>query len=110
MSSLNLRHLRNFWILSVATIILAGFSDAVAQASYQVTDLGTRECDVIGNGERLLSLLVGCSGVRADQACQRQDENVMMSIASVVLSFRLTVLVGGRGRPGMAAHGLQSKS
>jgi probable HAF family extracellular repeat protein len=41
MSSLNLRHLRNFWILSVATIVLAGFSDAVAQASYQVTDLGT---------------------------------------------------------------------
>ena len=41
MSSLSLRHLRNFWILSVATIVLAGFSDAVAQASYQVTDLGT---------------------------------------------------------------------
>jgi len=33
--------LRNFWILSVATIVLAGFSDVVAQASYQVTDLGT---------------------------------------------------------------------
>jgi len=41
MSSLNLRHLRNFWILSVAAIVLAGFSDAVAQASYQVTDMGT---------------------------------------------------------------------
>src|SRR5258708_35296275 len=36
-----LRRLRNFWILWVTTIVLACFSDAVAQASYKVTDLGT---------------------------------------------------------------------
>ena len=36
-----LRRLRNFWILGVATIILGCFSDAVAQVSYKVTDLGT---------------------------------------------------------------------
>ena len=36
-----LRNLRNSWILAVATIVLAGFSDAVAQASYQVIDQGT---------------------------------------------------------------------
>ena len=36
-----LRQLRNFWILGVTTVVLACFSDAVAQASYQVTDLGT---------------------------------------------------------------------
>jgi probable HAF family extracellular repeat protein len=41
MSMLKLRRLRNFWILSVTTIVLACFSDAVAQVRYQVTDLGT---------------------------------------------------------------------
>ena len=35
-----LRQLRNFWIPWVTMIVLACFSDAVAQASYKVTDLG----------------------------------------------------------------------
>ena len=34
------RRLRNFWILWVTTVVLACFSNAVAQASYKVTDLG----------------------------------------------------------------------
>jgi probable HAF family extracellular repeat protein len=34
------RRLPNFWILWVTTIVLACFSNAVAQASYKVTDLG----------------------------------------------------------------------
>jgi probable HAF family extracellular repeat protein len=36
-----LRQLRSFSILLVTTIVLACFSDAVAQTSYKVTDLGT---------------------------------------------------------------------
>jgi hypothetical protein len=32
--------LRNFWIVWATTIVLACFSDAVAQTSYTVTDLG----------------------------------------------------------------------
>ena len=35
-----LRRLRNFWIPLVATIVLGCFSNAVAQTSYKVTDLG----------------------------------------------------------------------
>jgi len=35
-----LRQLGNFWILRVTTIVLACFSDAVAQTSYKVIDLG----------------------------------------------------------------------
>jgi len=35
-----MRQLGNFWILWVATIVLACSSDAVAQTSYKVTDLG----------------------------------------------------------------------
>lgn len=36
-----LRRLRNFWIPAVMTMVLACFSDAVAQASYKIKDLGT---------------------------------------------------------------------
>ncbi len=39
------RQLRNFWILWVATIVLACSSDAVAQTSYKVTDLGRGESE-----------------------------------------------------------------
>jgi probable HAF family extracellular repeat protein len=38
---ITLRQLRNFWIPWVTMIVLACFSDAVAQTSYKVTDLGT---------------------------------------------------------------------
>jgi len=41
-----LRRLRNFWIPWVTTIVLACFSNAFAQASYTVTDLG-----VLHNGD-----------------------------------------------------------
>jgi probable HAF family extracellular repeat protein len=39
------KRLRNFWILWVTTIVLACFSNAVAQAGYRVTDLGTEGND-----------------------------------------------------------------
>ena len=35
-----LRQSRNFWILWVTTVVLACCSNAVAQVSYKVTDLG----------------------------------------------------------------------
>jgi len=38
-----LRQLRNCWILLVTSIVLACFSNAVAQASYRVTDLGVNK-------------------------------------------------------------------
>ena len=38
-----LRRLRNFWIPWVMTMVLACFSDAVAQTSYEITDLGTNK-------------------------------------------------------------------
>jgi probable HAF family extracellular repeat protein len=43
-----LRQLRNFWILWVTTIVLACFSNAVAQASYKVQDLGVQHPDNLG--------------------------------------------------------------
>src|SRR5947207_4914368 len=35
-----LKQLGNFWILSIAAIVLGCFSNAVAQTSYKITDLG----------------------------------------------------------------------
>jgi probable HAF family extracellular repeat protein len=43
-----LRRSRNFWILWVTTVVLACFSNAVAQASYRVTDLGAEGNDNLG--------------------------------------------------------------
>jgi probable HAF family extracellular repeat protein len=43
-----LRKLRNFWILGVATMVLACFSNAVAQASYKVQDLGVQHPNNLG--------------------------------------------------------------
>ena len=43
-----LRQLRNFWIPCVSAIVLACASDAAAQTSYKVTDLGTLPNDNLG--------------------------------------------------------------
>jgi probable HAF family extracellular repeat protein len=43
-----LRQLRNFWMLWVMTMVLACFSNAVAQASYKVQDLGVQHPDNLG--------------------------------------------------------------
>ena len=42
---ITLRQLRNFGMLFLATMVLAGWSEAFAQGSYQVTDLGTLKGD-----------------------------------------------------------------
>jgi len=43
-----LRQLRNLWILWVTTIVLACFTNAVAQTNYKVTDLGAEGNDNLG--------------------------------------------------------------
>jgi probable HAF family extracellular repeat protein len=40
-----IKQLRSFWVLRVTTIVLACFSNAVAQTSYKVTDLGRGESE-----------------------------------------------------------------
>src|SRR5215831_407199 len=52
-----LRQLRNFWIPWVTTIVLACFSDTVAQVSYTVTDLGS-----IHNGNLRCAMAVNNQG------------------------------------------------
>src|SRR5579864_7561923 len=43
-----IRQFRNFWKLCVATMVLACFSNAVAQARYKVQDLGVQHPDNLG--------------------------------------------------------------
>jgi hypothetical protein len=43
-----LRQLRNFWLPWVTTIVVVCFSDAVAQVSYKVSDLGAEGKDNLG--------------------------------------------------------------
>lgn len=45
---ITLRQLRNFWILGVATMVLAFGGNAVAQARYKVRDLGVQHPDNLG--------------------------------------------------------------
>jgi probable HAF family extracellular repeat protein len=45
---ITLKQLRKFWILGVATMVLACFSNAVAQASYKVQDLGVQHPNNLG--------------------------------------------------------------
>ncbi|HEY1470516.1 MAG TPA: hypothetical protein VGF61_15845 [Candidatus Acidoferrum sp.] len=53
-----LRQLRNFWILWVTTLVLACFSNAFAQVSYRVTDLGT-----LGNDNLSCAMSVNNQGL-----------------------------------------------
>jgi probable HAF family extracellular repeat protein len=59
-----LRQSQNFWIPWVTTIVPAGFSDAVAQAGYKVTDLGTEgndnlACAMALNNEGWTEIMAG---------------------------------------------------
>ena len=59
-----LRQLRYFWILGVMMIVLACFSDAVAQVSYTVTDLGDLNggnlgCAMAVNGRGWTEIMYG---------------------------------------------------
>src|SRR5215469_715360 len=61
------RHLRNFWLPWLTTIVLACFSNAFAQASYKVTDLGTLGNDNLGcamsvNNEGWTEIMAGNVG------------------------------------------------
>jgi hypothetical protein len=68
-----LRHLRNFWIAWITTIVLAGFSNAAAPVSYKVTDLGVEGNDNLGcamsvnnqsrlGGDHVWELATGAAG------------------------------------------------
>ena len=84
-----LRQLRNFWIPWVTTIVLACFSDAVAQAGYKVTDLGSEGKDNLGCAMSLNN--EGWTEIMAGNLPQGQQDNLFGQL----LNGRALIDVGG---------------
>ena len=84
-----LRQLRNFWIPWVTTIVLACFSDAVAQAGYKITDLGTEGNDNLGCAMSLNN--EGWTEIMAGNLPPGQQDNLFGQL----LNGRALIDVGG---------------
>ena len=84
-----LRRLRNFCIPWVAMIALGCFSDAVAQTSYKVTDLGTEGNDILGCAMSLNN--EGWTEVMAQNLPPGQQDN----LGGMLLSGRLFADIDG---------------
>jgi hypothetical protein len=88
-----LRRLRNFWIPWVAMIVLGCFTDAVAQTSYKVTDLGTEGNDILGCAMSLNN--EGWTEVMAQNLPPGQQD----SLLGTLLNGRLFLDIDGFKRP-----------
>jgi probable HAF family extracellular repeat protein len=84
-----LRQLRNFWMLWVTTIVLACLSNAVAQTSYRVTDLGTEGNDNLGCAMSLNN--EGWTEIMAQNLPPGQQD----SLLGTLLSGRLLIDIDG---------------
>ncbi len=84
-----LRRLRNFWIPWVAVIVMGCFSNAVAQTSYKVTDLGTEGNDILGCAMSLNN--EGWTEVMAQNLPPGQQDN----LGGTLLSGRLFLDIDG---------------
>src|SRR5438045_756300 len=88
MSSLNLRHLRNFWIPSITTIVIACFSNAYAQTSYKVADQGTLGDDNFG-------MVMGLNNQGWTQNMDGEGKPPVLSLSTSVLSGRAVMNIDG---------------
>ena len=84
-----LRQLRKFWIPWVTTIVLACFSDAVAQVSYKITDLGTEGNDILGCAMSLNN--EGWTEIMAQNLPPGQQDNLF----GMLLSGRIFIDIDG---------------
>ena len=84
-----LRRLRNFWMPWVAMIVLGCFSDAIAQTSYKVTDLGTEGNDILGCAMSLNN--EGWTEVMAQNLPPGQQD----SLFGMLLSSRIFIDIDG---------------
>jgi len=89
MNTLRQRQLRNLWIPWVATMVLACFSNAGAQASYRVTDLGTEGTVNLGCAMSVNNQ--GWTEVMAQNLTAGQQDNIFGQL----LSGRAFIDVGG---------------
>ena len=84
-----LRRLRIFWIPWVTMIVLGCFSDAVAQTSYKVTDLGAEGNDILGCAMSLNN--EGWTEVMAQNLPPGQQDNLF----GTLLSGRIFIDIDG---------------
>jgi len=85
-----LRRLRNFWILLVATIVLACSNNAAAQTSYKVTDLGREE-----GQNAACAMSVNDEGWTEIMAWNGEPSQNINFIAAALLSGRVLIGVDG---------------
>src|ERR1700730_15782621 len=96
-----LRRLRNFWIPAVATIVLGSFSNAFAQQSYKITDLG------INNSKDNISIAMGLhnQGWREnrDGTVNPPETSLFTTVAggrAVISSYGFNIDLGTLGKRG----------
>jgi probable HAF family extracellular repeat protein len=85
-----LRQLRNFWIPSITTIVLSCFSNAAAQASYRVTDLGTG-----GNANEACAMSLSDQGWTEIMSGNVEAGQDVDSIFAPLINGRALIDVGG---------------
>ena len=83
-----LRQLRNFWILWVATIVLACSSNALAQTSYKIADQGTLGDDNFG-------MVMGLNNQGWTENMDGEGKPPVLSLSTTVLSGRAVMNIDG---------------
>jgi probable HAF family extracellular repeat protein len=96
-----LRRLRNFWIPGVATIVLGSFSNAFAQRSYKITDLG------VNNSKDNFSMAMGLNNQgwaeNMDGTVNPPENSLFTSVSrgrAVISIYGFNIDLGTLGKPG----------
>ena len=96
-----LRRLRNFWIPGVAMLVLGSFSNAFAQQSYKITDLG------INNSKDNFSMAMGLNNQgwaeNMDGTVNPPENSLFTSVSrgrAVISIYGLNIDLGTLGKPG----------
>src|SRR5580693_6367950 len=96
-----LRRLRKFWIPAVATMVLGCFSDASAQISYKITDLG------INNSKDNFSMSMGLNNQgwaeNMDGFVNPPENNMGTTVSrgrAVISIYGFNIDLGTLGKPG----------
>jgi probable HAF family extracellular repeat protein len=96
-----LRRLRNVWIPGVATIVLGSFSNAFAQQSYKITDLG------VNNSKDNFSMAMGLNNQgwaeNMDGTVNPPENSLFTSVSrgrAVISIYGFNIDLGTLGKPG----------
>jgi probable HAF family extracellular repeat protein len=96
-----LRRLRNVWIPGVATIVLGSFSNAFAQRSYKITDLG------VNNSKDNFSMAMGLNNQgwaeNMDGTVNPPENSLFTSVSrgrAVISIYGFNIDLGTLGKPG----------